>query len=130
MYKKYILLFILFMSIPLNLSWGMLPNEMEDKYVTIRCKESGKSLDSWDADTDKVGKAESHYNGHQYYEKQLWKIHRENPGESPAFYKIRCKETGKALDSWHWETDFVGKAESHDTGHEFYEKQLWMIDKG
>ncbi len=122
--RLYLLVSIFFLHSSLP-SFAMDDN-LENNWVMIVSKDSGKALDSWDPNQDRVGKYTPHAPKHQHYDRHLWMIKRVDN----SYYTIVSKNAKKALDSWGAvDEDQVGKYVLHTYENNDYNRHLWMVNK-
>ena len=119
--RLYLLVSIFFLHSSLP-SFAMDDN-LENNWVMIVSKDSGKALDSWDPNQDRVGKYTPHAPKHQHYDRHLWMIKRVDN----SYYTIVSKNAKKALDSCDPNQDRVGRYTPHFPGHQHYDRHLWKI---
>lgn len=84
-----------------------------------------KALDSWDPGSITVGAVPLNSRVDGNYEKQLWKIEKENND----CYFIISKHSSKCLDSRGPGNNRIGKSYKQTPEHQAYASQLWKITK-
>lgn len=94
------------------------------RWVTI-VSGDGKALDSWDPGSITVGAVPLNSRVDGNYEKQLWKIEKENND----CYFIISKHSSKCLDSRGPGNNRIGKSYKQTPEHQAYASQLWKITK-